>query len=45
MRLIQLIKIWLQQLLDLGAGLQTGIDSHKWENKIEILGCLSRGYH
>ncbi len=45
MRILRLIKRWLEKLCNSGAALSTGIDSHKWETKIEILGNLSRTYH
>lgn len=45
MRLLRYIKIWLYRWWSLGSNLQVGIDSHKWESKIEILGYLSRGYY
>jgi len=32
------IKKWLNKLLDSALSLPVGIDSHKWESKIEILG-------
>ena len=45
MRILRYIQKWLQKVWDSGLGLPTGIDSHKWESKIEILGNLSsRGY-
>ena len=34
---------WLHRLWSSQASVPTEIDSHKWENKIEILSSLSRG--
>jgi len=34
---------WLRDLLCLGKGFPCGIDSHKWESKIEAYRCLSSG--
>lgn len=42
MRLVRFIKEWLRDLWGAGTSLSTGLDSHKWESKIEILGHLSR---
>ncbi len=41
MRLVRYIKEWLSDLWSAGLSLPTGLDSHKWESKIEILGHLS----
>ena len=41
MRLVRFIKEWLSDLWGSGLSLSTGLDSHKWESKIEILGHLS----
>jgi hypothetical protein len=45
MRVLRLIKRWLEKLFNSDLSLPTGIDSHKWETKIEILGNLSHTYH
>jgi hypothetical protein len=42
MRVLRFIQEWLNRLWGPGITLPTGIDSHKWESKIEILGCCSR---
>jgi hypothetical protein len=44
MRILRIIKRWLNKLFYSDSALPTGIDSHKWETKIEILGNLSRTY-
>jgi len=41
MRILRHIGKWLYELLCSDLGLSTGIDSHKWESKIEILGRIS----
>ncbi|MHC4430559.1 MAG: hypothetical protein ACYTBS_11820 [Planctomycetota bacterium] len=41
MRLVRIITKWLSSLWGTGTSLSTGLDSHKWESKIEILGHLS----
>ena len=41
MRILRHIGKWLYELLCSDMGLSTGIDSHKWESKIEILGRIS----
>lgn len=41
MRVLRFIQEWLHKLWGLGVNVTTGIDSHKWESKIEILGHLS----
>jgi hypothetical protein len=41
MKALRYILKWLHSLLGLEAGLSTGIDSHKWESKIEIMTNLS----
>lgn len=38
MKTVRKIKKWLNKLLDSALNLPAGIDSHKWESKIEILG-------
>jgi len=49
MKVLRFIQKWLSKLWGSadrhpaeGVSLSTGIDSHKWESKIEILGNLSR---
>jgi hypothetical protein len=41
MRVLRLIRKWLHELWGSGMNFPAGIDSHKWESKIEILGNLS----
>jgi len=41
MRALRIIKKWLHKLWGSGATLASGLDSHKWESKIEILANLS----
>jgi hypothetical protein len=41
MRILRFIRKWLHELLCSDFSLSTGIDSHKWESKIEILGRIS----
>ena len=41
MKLVRFIKEWLHDIWNAGMSLSTGLDSHKWESKIEILGHLS----
>ena len=45
MKLLRNIKNWFQKLLGSGLSLSSGIDSYKWESKIEILGHFSGGHH
>ncbi|MHC4117192.1 MAG: hypothetical protein ACYSWO_06760 [Planctomycetota bacterium] len=45
MKLVRFIREWLQDVWSAGLSLSSGPDSHKWESKIEILGCLSPRYH
>jgi len=45
MRALRFIQKWLGKLWASGVSLSTGIDSHKWESKIEILGRLSSRCH
>jgi hypothetical protein len=44
MKALRFIRNWLYSLWDFDASVSTGIDSHTWESKIEILGSLSHGY-
>jgi hypothetical protein len=41
MKVLRFIQKWLGKLWGLDMSLSTGIDSHRWESKIEILGRLS----
>jgi hypothetical protein len=41
MRILRYIKKWLHELWGSGMNFPAGIDSHKWESKIEILANLS----
>ena len=44
MKLLRIIRKWLRELLGPGLDWSGGIDSHKWESKIEILGHFSGGW-
>jgi hypothetical protein len=44
MRVVRFIKEWLQDLWGSGMAISNGLDSHKWESKIEILGNLTHRY-
>ena len=44
MKALRHIRKWLQQWWRSQVNLPDEIDSHKWENKIEILGSLSRSH-
>ena len=37
MKILRNIQKWLLKLMDSGFCVSTGVDSHKWESKIEIL--------
>ena len=41
MKALQIIRKWLLSLWNFEASPSTGIDSHKWESKIEIMTNLS----
>ncbi|MHC4353681.1 MAG: hypothetical protein ACYTE3_18740 [Planctomycetota bacterium] len=41
MKLVRFIKEWLHDIWTAGVSLSTGLDSHKWESKLEIWGHLS----
>jgi hypothetical protein len=41
MRILKFMWKWWRQLWRSTANLQTGIDSHKWESKIEVFRSLS----
>jgi hypothetical protein len=43
MKALRYIRKWFHRLWFSEASLTAGIDSHRWETKIEILGSLSRG--
>lgn len=45
MKVLRYINKWLHEFWDPDKSLPTGIDSHKWDSKIEILGCLSSRSH
>jgi hypothetical protein len=45
MRALQFIERLLRGLWRSGQSMPTGIDSHKWESKLEILRLLSTGCH
>ena len=44
MKALQIIRKWLVSLWNLETSLSNGIDSHKWESKIEIMTNLSCGH-
>lgn len=44
MRLLRSIKKWFHKLVGSGIGFSTGIDSYKWESKIEIISHFSGGH-
>jgi hypothetical protein len=44
MRALRFIREWLRDLWGSGMSLSSGLDSHKWESKIEILGNLTHRY-
>ncbi|MHC4679988.1 MAG: hypothetical protein ACYTEK_14960 [Planctomycetota bacterium] len=43
MKALRLIRKWWQSLWGLDASVSAGIDSHRWESKIEILASVSHG--
>ena len=45
MKVLRYINKWLHKFRDPNVSMPTGIDSHKWNNKMEILGCLSSRSH
>jgi hypothetical protein len=45
MKVLKHINKWLHKFWDPNVSMQTRIDSHKWDNKIEILGSLSSRSH
>jgi hypothetical protein len=42
MKVLRFIRKWLHRLFSFAPNISAGIDSHRWESKIEILGNLSR---
>ncbi|MDT8300717.1 MAG: hypothetical protein RQ760_04475 [Sedimentisphaerales bacterium] len=45
MKVLRYINKWLHKSWDTNVNMPTGIDSHKWNSKMEILGCLSSRSH
>ncbi len=45
MKVLRYINKWLHKSWDANVSMPTGIDSHKWNSKMEILGCLSSRSH
>ncbi len=45
MKVLQYINKWLHKIWDSNMSMTNDIDSHKWDSKIEILGCLSSRSH
>ena len=45
MKVIRCINKWLHKFWDPNVSMSAGIDSHKWNSKMEILGCLSNRSH
>lgn len=45
MKVLRYLNKWLHKFRDLGVSMPAGIDSHKWDSKIEILGGLSSRSH
>ncbi len=45
MKVLRHINKWLQKFWEPNVSMPRGIDSHKWDSKIEILGCLSSRSH
>jgi len=45
MKVFRYINKWLHKIWEPNISMQTGIDSHKWNSKMEILGCLSSRSH
>jgi hypothetical protein len=44
MRLLRSIKKWFHKLIGSGIGFSAGIDSYKWESKIEIISHFAGGH-
>ena len=45
MKVLRNINKWLNKFWNPNTNVPGGIDSHKWDNKIEILGSLSSRSH
>ena len=45
MKVLRYINKWLHKSWDTNVSMPTGIDSHKWNSKMEILGSLSSRSH
>ncbi len=45
MKVLRHINKWLHKFWDPKMNMSAVIDSHKWDSKIEILGCLSSRSH
>jgi hypothetical protein len=45
MKILRYINKWLHKSWDMNVSMPTEIDSHKWNSKMEILGCLSSRSH
>ncbi len=45
MKVLRCINKWLHKIWEPNVSMSTGIDSHKWGSKMEILGCLSSRSH
>jgi hypothetical protein len=45
MKALRHINKWLNKFWYPNVSMPAGIDSHKWDSKIEILGCLSSRSH
>jgi hypothetical protein len=45
MKVLRYVNKWLHKILEPNMSMTGGIDSHKWDSKIEILGCLSSRSH
>ena len=45
MKVFRSINKWLNKFWNSNTSMPSGIDSHKWDSKIEILGCLSSRSH
>lgn len=45
MKVLRYINKWLHKICDPNVSMSVGIDSHKWNSKMEIMGCLSNRPH
>jgi hypothetical protein len=45
MKVLRYINKWLHKFWDSNMSVPAGIDSHKWDSKIEILGSMSSRSH